>query len=342
MLLRTRWMMGMGAVLAAASAQAASTSRVPVFVNDAPLPADAVMLKNVNRTVLPMRTLFENLGARVEWDPGEQAVYAWKPDGTGVRLALGYRFAQTMRMGGSAGPGNWGTVTGTHRLDAPAMMIGSRVYVPIRFAAEALKADVRFAAYEPAVHIRTERVAGIREEEVQPDRLSLDEERERLRLERQRLEDERLERERNARRARGTREEPRVRTRAIESSISVAVELSRAEVSRDQKMVPLRFLVRNESDRRLALPFATGQQFDIEVLQEGRVIWNWARDRAFTQADTELVMEPGQEKVFTVRWDLRTNRGEKLRPGRYMVRGILTSSFGGRDILAEETITVTE
>lgn len=369
MLFRTRWMLGVGAVLAAGSVQAASTSRVPVFVNNEPLTADALMLKSVNRTVLPMRTLFESLGARVEWDPAEQAVYAWKPDGSGVRLALGYKFAQTLRMADSPRPGEWGAVTGTHSLDAPAMMVGSRVYVPIRFASEALKADVRYSAYEPAVHIRTERVAGIREEEIPDERsrletdrlelqrlerqrietervvkLRLEEERtQRLRTERERADRDRLEAERTQRESEARVPRPRVRNervRGLESTISVSVELPRAAFGRDEKAIPLRFVLRNESDRTVELPFASGQQFDVEILQEGRVHWNWAKGRAFTQANTELSLEPGEEHVFLARWNLRTNRNERVRPGRYLVRGVLTSSFGRQDVIAEEVITI--
>lgn len=65
--------------------------RVPVIVNGTTLGEDALMLKAVARTVLPMRALFTAMGTQVVWNAKERAVYAWKTDGTGVRFAVGDR-----------------------------------------------------------------------------------------------------------------------------------------------------------------------------------------------------------------------------------------------------------
>ena len=75
---RVKWMVGLGAALVAMSAAQVRASSIPVVVNGSPLSTDALMIQNAGRTVLPMRTLFEALGAHVEWDPTERAVYVWR------------------------------------------------------------------------------------------------------------------------------------------------------------------------------------------------------------------------------------------------------------------------
>jgi hypothetical protein len=315
---RSRTILCLGAVLAAVPAEAQGTRAVPVIVNGETLDSRALLLTDVNRTVLPMRTLFESLGARVEWDPAERAVYAWIPDRTGVRLAVGERTAQTLRVSVDPRPGNWGSRTGSQELDAPAMMVGRRVFVPLRFASEALNADVRYASFEPAVHIRTQRVAGVRAEAPGPAPTVGRESAER------RVEPELA----------------RARSRMAEM-LEVTLELESSRLDRDQEETVMRLLVRNSSDRRLVLPFASGQEFDLQVLQEGHVVWSWARNRPFSQGSLRRLLQPGHEVVYVARWNLQRNNGRKVPPGRYLVRGILMTDGDEPPVVAEERIVVT-
>jgi hypothetical protein len=91
---RSSWIRGVGAaVLVAPLAAGAVWAQSPggtvaVYLNGGRLRSNALMLQQVGRTLLPMRTLFESLGAQVEWDASQQAVYAWNPNGQGVRLGL--------------------------------------------------------------------------------------------------------------------------------------------------------------------------------------------------------------------------------------------------------------
>lgn len=320
-------MAGLGLALAAAGAASAQSEReIPVFVNGGRLESDALMLRNVGRTVLPMRTLFESLGARVEWDASQRAVYAWMGDGSGVRLGLGERSAQTLRMAAEPGPGNWGRITGSHALEAPAMLLNGRVFVPLRFASEALRADVRYAAHEPAVYIRPESVAGSREEEQPRPPRTPDPDREPpvVRLPRDRDDEPDIERS------------PRRLARALDLSIEVDEE----RVARGEPL-SIRLVVKNRSNQPVVIPFRSGQRFDVEILQEEKVLWNWANGRNFTQALTSSTLEPGEEAVFVARWKMETNRGRRIPPGRYLVRGILTTSFREPQLIAEERITVT-
>jgi hypothetical protein len=310
----------MGAlVLVAGAAQAARRDMVPVFVNGDRLGSKALLLKDVDRTVVPMRSLFESLGAQVEWDSSERAVYAWMPDGAGVRIGMDDRNAQTLAMPERPRSGHWGRVVRSFRIDAPAMIRGERVYVPLRFASESLKADVRYSAYEPAVHIRTQAVAGMRQEEPavgeRPRPLAPE----------------------------PPRAVPRPRRPSREQGLvglDVELVLNRNRFSRSDDRMSIDLTVTNPTSRTIVLPFNSGQQFDVEVLQEGRVIWNWAHDRSFTQALSEMTMRPGDKQSYAARWNFEDNDGRRVPPGRYTVRGILMSDSGERKKAVEETITV--
>ena len=355
MFVRSRWVLGLGVALSTASgAHAQSTQSVPVFVDGNRLGSNALLLRSVNRTVVPMRTLFESLGARVEWDSSERAVYAWNPDGSGVRLPLRELFAQTMEMSESPGPGNWGRVVSRYSLDAPAQLVDRRVYVPLRFASEALKADVRYAAYRPAVHIRTQAVAGSREEtEIDPEPLVRDRvverdqiiERDTEELDSDRVidRDRVIERDRIIERDRVV-DSDRIlgrdeRLNRLVSGLDVSVRVRERRLQRGGNVLPITFVVRNNSNRRVVVPFPTEQQFDVEILRDGELIWNWARGRRFTRGESALTVERQEDVEFEVRWDLRDNSGRAVRPGEYTVRGSLTTDTGER-LSAERPLTI--
>ncbi len=308
---RTLATLGLVSVLGAAgAAQAASVQPVPVFVNADRLRSDALLIKGAGRTVLPMRVLFEALGAQVEWDPTQRAVYAWHDDGRGVRIPVGGKSAQTLEMSETPGRGDWGRVVDTYRLDAPAMMIDGRVFVPVRFAAEALRADVRFASYEPAVHIRTEAIAGSSQEQVERP-LPV--------------------------------ESPEQVIDLTPAQIVRSLDVSMGVKDRDFRPgepVKMSLVVRNTGNRTLVIPFNSEQKFDFEVWQENKRIWNWANDHAFGQARSALTLKPGEEVVYKVNWDQTSNEGRRQTAGRYTVRGILTSAFDAPELISEQVITL--
>lgn len=115
------------------------TTPVPIIVSGVRLSTPAIMLRDVGRTVLPMRALFTSLGAQVVWNARERAVYAWKTDGTGVRFAVGEAQAQSLLM---PGPNETATVTERRALDAPPTLMNGRMYIPVRAASEMLGTDV--------------------------------------------------------------------------------------------------------------------------------------------------------------------------------------------------------
>ncbi|RAP28591.1 hypothetical protein C2W64_04647 [Brevibacillus laterosporus] len=91
------------------------------------------------RTLVPLRAIFEALGARVDWDEATQTVTAMK-DGTTIKLTIGSKVAY--KNGKKL------------NLDVPAQLFnGDTTMVPIRFVSEALGAKVAWDGYSNAVII---------------------------------------------------------------------------------------------------------------------------------------------------------------------------------------------
>lgn len=90
------------------------------------------------RVIVPMRTIFQELGAKVTWDQKKQQVTAVKGDTTLV-LTIGSKKATI----------NGKTVT----FDTPPQLKGYHTYVPIRFVSEALNAQVGWNSKQRLVSI---------------------------------------------------------------------------------------------------------------------------------------------------------------------------------------------
>lgn len=82
-----------------------------------------------NRLLVPLRPIFENLGANVEWDAGTKAITGTKGT-TVVNLTINQNEAYV----------NGNVVI----LDVPAKVIDGSTYVPLRFIAGSLGADVTY------------------------------------------------------------------------------------------------------------------------------------------------------------------------------------------------------
>jgi len=79
------------------------------------------------RVLVPLRGVFENMGANVQWHPATRTVTA-RRGSTDVKLKIGEK---------------WATVDGrTNSLDVPAMILNGSTMVPIRFLSESLGAQV--------------------------------------------------------------------------------------------------------------------------------------------------------------------------------------------------------
>ncbi|GAA0368568.1 copper amine oxidase N-terminal domain-containing protein [Bacillus horti] len=92
-------------------------------------------------TLVPMREIFEALGAKIKWDSASETVTGTKGDIT-VKLTIGQSYA---------------TKNGQRlSLSHPAVIVSDKTMVPLRFVSEALGAKVKWDEKTRTVHITNE------------------------------------------------------------------------------------------------------------------------------------------------------------------------------------------
>lgn len=115
-----------------------ANENVTVKLNGTTLDFDVQPQLIGGRTMVPMRKIFESLGAVVTWDENTSTVTAYNEFYL-VKTAI---------------DSNIMTVNGEERtLDVPPMEVNSRTLVPARFVAEAFNCDVRWDASTQTVYI---------------------------------------------------------------------------------------------------------------------------------------------------------------------------------------------
>lgn len=115
------------ALALAAALSIGAAGATSLVVDGAVVPSDVAPVVVNGRTLVPVRALFESLGATVDWDETTQTVTAAKED-TVISMQIGSTAAS---VNGAA-----------QVLDVPAQTIEGRTMVPARFAAESLDARV--------------------------------------------------------------------------------------------------------------------------------------------------------------------------------------------------------
>lgn len=111
-----------------------------VSVDSRTLVFDVPPVTQDGRTLVPLRTIFEALGASVEWDANTRTVVATKGP-TAIKLTIGSKTAY---------------VSGQPiLLDVPGTVVGGRTLVPLRFVGEGLGADVVYHANTNTVSIQS-------------------------------------------------------------------------------------------------------------------------------------------------------------------------------------------
>ncbi|MBX3167499.1 MAG: copper amine oxidase N-terminal domain-containing protein [Candidatus Eremiobacteraeota bacterium] len=108
----------------------AAGPEVQTTLDGRPLHFDQPAVMQEGRVMVPLRGIFESLGADVLFDNATRTIKATKGDRV-VELALGSREAMINGQ--------------LSYLDVPASSIGGRTLVPLRFVSEALGADVRWS-----------------------------------------------------------------------------------------------------------------------------------------------------------------------------------------------------
>ena len=129
-----------GALLATLSAANFASADIAVQLNGQPLATSTAPVQMNGRTLVPLRDIFEALGANVQWNAAAQTILATKGT-TQIGLAINNRTASV----------NGSPVT----LDQAATLIGGRTFVPLRFVAEATGAQVQWNSALQTVSIQT-------------------------------------------------------------------------------------------------------------------------------------------------------------------------------------------
>lgn len=111
-----------------ASANGAN-SEISVTIDDRPVYFDVAPQKINGRVMVPLRAIFEGLGASVGWEAATETITG-KKGNTEITLRLNEKEAKV----------NGESV----QLDSPAIKVGGRTLVPARFVAESLGADVKW------------------------------------------------------------------------------------------------------------------------------------------------------------------------------------------------------
>lgn len=111
--------------------EAAPKKEIPITINingdKLPTDVDPIMIKG--RVMLPLRAIFEQLGASVSWEPKQRKITAYK-DGVQIILYLDSKVA---------------TINGTKvNLDVAPLGYKARTMVPVRFVSEALGQSVNW------------------------------------------------------------------------------------------------------------------------------------------------------------------------------------------------------
>lgn len=102
---------------------------ITVTVNGAEVEFDQAPVIDNDRTLVPMRAIFEAIGAEVEWDNETRTVTSKKGE-TVIRLTIGSAEMVVDEK--------------TVLLDVPAKIVGDRTMVPVRAISEALSCDVQW------------------------------------------------------------------------------------------------------------------------------------------------------------------------------------------------------
>ena len=130
--------------LGMASAAIAADNEPAVYLNGAQMTFDVNPFIEDDRTLVPMRAIFEAVGADVQWDEEDRTVHAVRAKDDEVSLV-------SLQIDSATAFVNSAAVN----LDVPAKIVGDRTFVPLRFVVESLGEKVEWDSDNYAVIITT-------------------------------------------------------------------------------------------------------------------------------------------------------------------------------------------
>ncbi|WP_137792034.1 stalk domain-containing protein [Bacillus sp. E(2018)] len=122
-----------------------SAATISVYINGEKQMYDQPPVMENGRTLVPLRGIFESLGAEVKWDSNTRKITATKGDKV-VLLTIGSKttYVNNLKI----------------NIDVPAKMINNRTVVPLRFVSEAFDAEVKWDGVRQRVNITYEDTSG--------------------------------------------------------------------------------------------------------------------------------------------------------------------------------------
>jgi hypothetical protein len=119
---------------------------ISVYVDGKKVAFDVQPIMENNRVLVPLRGVFEALGATVEWNDKDKSILAEKAETT-LSLTVGDAYAVVNKE--------------MVNLDVPSKNIGGRTFVPLRFVAESFNAKVTWDANTNTVAIESTSFADV-------------------------------------------------------------------------------------------------------------------------------------------------------------------------------------
>jgi hypothetical protein len=119
---------------------ASEQAKLALFINGVDQTAEASPTLVDNTTLVPLRMIFESLGANVEWEQSTQTVTATK-DNTTISLSIGSKSAKKNND--------------EIQLGVSPQLINGKTMVPLRFVSEALGAEVGWDEQTRSININS-------------------------------------------------------------------------------------------------------------------------------------------------------------------------------------------
>ena len=88
--------------------------------------------------------------------------------------------------------------------------------------------------------------------------------------------------------------------------------------------------LRNQAAAARKLTLSTSQTHDCIVSDAGhKAVWRFSAGRMFAQVITDLTLEPGESRSFTLTWDQTDAKGKPVPPGDYEAVGLVPGGAPG-------------
>jgi len=140
-----------GSIIASMLIVPAMAQDVSVYLNNERMIFDQNPIIENGRTLVPLRSIFEGLGAEVKWNPYIQEIRGITSDKEVI-----------LKVGETSATVNGNTVT----LDVAAKIENGRTLVPLRFISESLEAEVKWNAEEYRIDIEKKKKVEVIDDKV--------------------------------------------------------------------------------------------------------------------------------------------------------------------------------